>query len=619
MKKCAGRPLLWPFPLMLVALAAGCSVMPEAVDCRVDPTCEVPADAVDDHDVGLVYASRAWLPQSKLEIDTVELGKQAEIPVNDSLAKLIGPGQDDAVRSLAAKIWMIEHAEHSIDLAYYIFTRDLAGYAVLGALCNAVKRGVDVRLMVDSIGSYSIGHPALKGLLTCADEAGFMRTEDGRPTPYRARVQVVIFNALSKIFVSFNRRSHDKLIVKDGHVPSKAYVMTGGRNISNDYYGITEEGNPDPSAYKDIEILLRPDTTSEDIRESVGSVSEIYYTLLFMHKGNRPLWLVDDREEKGILSDFDSYVDEQNRALQNLRKLHGFPLFAKAYEQMDSFMTSGFHKARVRLAHELENLSASDVVTQRERNLRANPNSIVGLLTGVEDKEWGSQVKVLKVVSPYFFIPRYYDEEGNVTVDGAVNMRKWLEADPERRIELVTNSVMTSDNFMAQAMIDIDTVPRMLLSPELQEAWGKKLEKGELNPEVVGSEEWRRQIDNPRVRVYQTGKLDATMFGGDKHYGKLHAKFILSNVIGFVGTANFDYRSRLYNNEMGFFFQSEGLSRELDKLFQGLKGDSYLWGSPEWLEMRARLRELDTSKGHWANKQHSVFTRLRRWGLKWQI
>ncbi len=38
--------------------------------------------------------------------------------------------------------------------------------------------------------------------------------------------------------ISINRRSHDKMLVIDGHYPDKAIVLTGGRNVSLDYYGI---------------------------------------------------------------------------------------------------------------------------------------------------------------------------------------------------------------------------------------------------------------------------------------------------------------------------------------------------------------------------------------------
>jgi phosphatidylserine/phosphatidylglycerophosphate/cardiolipin synthase-like enzyme len=36
---------------------------------------------------------------------------------------------------------------------------------------------------------------------------------------------------------------------------------------------------------------------------------------------------------------------------------------------------------------------------------------------------------------------------------------------------------------------------------------------------------------------------------------------IVGDTVGFVGATNFDYRSRLYNSEMGFFFDSEELAQ----------------------------------------------------------
>jgi hypothetical protein len=44
----------------------------------------------------------------------------------------------------------------------------------------------------------------------------------------------------------------------------------------------------------------------------------------------------------------------------------------------------------------------------------------------------------------------------------------WLNAHPDNRIEIITNSVLTSDNFMAQSDIDMEMGPRLLLTPELQ-------------------------------------------------------------------------------------------------------------------------------------------------------
>ena len=176
---------------------------------------------------------------------------------------------------------------------------------------------------------------------------------------------------------------------------------------------------------------------------------------------------------------------------------------------------------------------------------------------------------------------------------------------------------MTSDNFFTQAIIDMDMVPRFLLTPEMQKAWLSGLEKGEFNPDVVESEEWKQLINHPQVFIYQTGGVDSIILGGDTPYGKLHAKFIYGNNGGFVGTSNFDDRSNLYNNEMGFFFVGEGVHQELVDVFEYLKSTSYRWGTPEWLEMRRKVMESDSSKAGPARKQRGIFKTIRGLGLEY--
>jgi hypothetical protein len=224
----------------LVLFISGCATLDQQASCpagQVGSAC-IPADAIEDASVSRSYEARTWIAPVDLEVDPIKLGMEAKIPILGAQAKFLGPSQEDGLRSLAAKIWMIDHAEHTIDATYYIFSRDLVGRALIGALCNAVERGVDVRLMVDSAGSWHPTHPYLKSLINCSDKAGFMRNADGQVTNKRARAQVLIFNALSKLTASMNRRSHDKMLVIDGHYPDKAIVLTGGRNVSLDYYGI---------------------------------------------------------------------------------------------------------------------------------------------------------------------------------------------------------------------------------------------------------------------------------------------------------------------------------------------------------------------------------------------
>jgi len=591
----------------LILALGGCASLGPQASCpagQVDPTC-MPADAVEDSSITRLHDSRTWVKTDDMEIDPVQFGIDAEIPVQGAYAKLLGPSQQDSLRSIAAKIWMIDNAEHTIDAAYYIFKQDLIGKAMVGALCNAVKRGVDVRLMVDSIGSIHPTNGHLKSLVNCSDSAGYMRNDSGQVTTRRARAQVVIFNALSNINVSMNRRSHDKLMVVDGHFPDKAFVMTGGRNISLDYYGLTQDGSIDPNTFKDLEILLRPGPGHGEEKVSLGSGAEIYMTVLYLNPGNK------------FLTSWFSYRSQAEDAQQALATLRGFDNFKRHYAEMDSYMVEGYSKSDVRLAHELGNLIDSDVVGSFAENLDSNPNSIVGLMNSISPE--ASEVKTLRIVSPYLFMPEYTSSSGEVLHDGKDDMDAWLAADPERRIEIITNSVLTSDNFLAQSIIDMDMAPRALLTDELRAIWEGDTWEGETNPEIVESDEWKKLIANPRVKIYQLGRLDSEQLGGDTYYGKLHAKFVLTDRIAFVGTTNLDYRSRLYNNEMGYFLRGTEVRSQLLEIFEKLKRDSYLWGSPEWLEMRDRLRRSGTAKGGWVHRQRKTYNGLRNSWLKWQI
>ena len=605
--------------LFAAALLNACASVPEQ-QCPAGtqnlPDCP-PLEAVNDEKINALYDLRTWTPPAKLTIDPVKFGKEAEIPVNYAEAKVIGPRHEEALDSLALKIWLIENAQHTVDVTYYIFKNDLVGYAVLGALCNAVKRGVDVRIMVDSLGSMRPAHSDLRAVETCAEEAGFMRNAEGRLTTKKARAQVVIFNAVSKL--QFNRRSHDKLLVVDGSFPARAAVVTGGRNISLDYYGISADGTPDLDAFRDLEILIRPGEAGRDEEYTVGRVSEIYNTLLFVHKGNRRIWPLeaDDEFSEGKYDDI--YDFHRKKGQESLAALKAFPEIKQRMDAMERWLDQDFHETQVRLSHQLGNLTSKKVTTNVQENLERNPNSILYLINKILDDavERGMSSGSLHIVSPYLFSGQYYDEEGNLVYDGAKETLAYLEQNPDFRIEVVTNSVMTSDNFFTQAIIDMDMAPRFLLTPEMQKAWLSGLDKGEFNPELVESDEWQRLINHPQVFIYQTGGTDSVILGGDTHYGKLHAKFIYGNNGGFVGTSNFDYRSNLYNNELGFFFLGEGVRQELDEVFEWLKGTSYRWGTPEWLEMRKKVMESDSSKAGPARKQRGIFKTIRALGLEY--
>ena len=595
--------------LVVFGLAACGSLERAAEDCPVEgpPPVGCPAPpAIGDPEIDAWYRERRADYAQQHDLDPIELGVQAKIPVQSVRLKLLGTSRRDALYSLAAKLHVIDNARHSVDAAYYIFKDDLVGRALLGALCEAVQRGVDVRLLVDSVGSISIDKRLFKALYQCQLQAGFIRNPEGQLTHYRARVQVGTFNAVSRLSSNVNRRSHDKLLVVDGFVREHGIVITGGRNISLDYYGIHADGSINDDTYLDAELLLRPGP-GENGQTSVSEVAEVYFSLLQNFPHNRPIEprIASDRQTR-----FPRLEQDLKEAAAELRALPGV---AAALGEMPAYLKQGFHSGEVRLAHEFANLVNERVITQAVANLENNPNSITYLLSMSE----AADDRYVRIVSPYLFAARYYGPDGEVLLDEAQAIRDFLEENPRRTYEIVTNSVLTSDNFFAQAVVDMDMAPRLLLDDAHRERWQGSRREGEASPELVDTDTWRELVENPRLRIYEVGKLDDVTLGGEVDYGKLHGKYILTNKMGFLGTSNFDYRSRLFNNEMGFFFVSEGLAAAVNADFERLKRKSYLWGSPDWLEMRRRLVDQGGMKGWTTRHQSTLFRFLRATGLKW--
>lgn len=103
----------------------------------------------------------------------------------------------------------IANARHSVTLSTYIFDRDEVGLAFARALGDAVKRGVEVRVLIDATGMrYS--WPTIRGAL---------RREGVRHARFLPTFPVWQL-------LSLNLRNHRKLLVVDGRIG-----FTGGMNI----------------------------------------------------------------------------------------------------------------------------------------------------------------------------------------------------------------------------------------------------------------------------------------------------------------------------------------------------------------------------------------------------
>ena len=120
----------------------------------------------------------------------------------------------DGPERLEALVALIDDAEESLRVLYYIWEDDETGRRVRDALVRAAQRGVKVSLLVDGFGAVAGGffQPLIQS------QARFCRF-----VPRWGRRYLL--------------RNHQKLALADGY---KAIV--GGFNISSDYFGTIESG-----------------------------------------------------------------------------------------------------------------------------------------------------------------------------------------------------------------------------------------------------------------------------------------------------------------------------------------------------------------------------------------
>jgi cardiolipin synthase len=130
----------------------------------------------------------------------------------------------DGARRLEALIELIEGAERSLRILYYIFLEDETGRRVRDALVAAARRGVEVSLLVDGFGSPLTG-PFAQPLA----EAGVRFC---RFSPKYGRRYLL--------------RNHQKLALAD-----ERRVMIGGFNVADDYFEPLEQ-----DGWRDIGLMV---------------------------------------------------------------------------------------------------------------------------------------------------------------------------------------------------------------------------------------------------------------------------------------------------------------------------------------------------------------------------
>jgi putative cardiolipin synthase len=163
------------------------------------------------------------------------LAAQAEYGQGKSGLRLLNTGAD----AFVARVGLIELADRSLDLQYYIFRHDSSSTIIIERLIAAAERGVVVRILLDDFGTVGRSHAAIDAL----DAHPNIEVRIFNPYAVPGKVRGKLRDMRGRFF-RVNRRMHNKMLISDGSA-----VVIGGRNIGNEYFGLAAMN------FQDLDVL----------------------------------------------------------------------------------------------------------------------------------------------------------------------------------------------------------------------------------------------------------------------------------------------------------------------------------------------------------------------------
>lgn len=216
---------------------------------------------------------------------------------------------DRGEAALQARAWLVDHAQQSIEVQYFIWSTDNIGRLAAEALLRAAERGVKVRVIVDDL---LIDAPD-KTLLALAKHPSIdiriYNPQHKVGTPFYKRALNTVTN-----FRGVNQRMHDKTFMVDGKL-----AITGGRNMADEYFDYDQEYN-----FRDRDALLLGEAVKQMrasfenfwSSESSAPVETLYDGFGLMQKNVR----VDDSEVQQIYKGLHEYAKSPENFAPEVRK-----------------------------------------------------------------------------------------------------------------------------------------------------------------------------------------------------------------------------------------------------------------------------------------------------------
>jgi cardiolipin synthase C len=461
-------------------------------------------------------------PSSALEPSVENALGKAFVPLakshgGDSGFRMLSTGID----GLTARVEMIDGAQRSLDLQTYIFRADVSGNVIARALMRAADRGVRVRVLTDD-------GEAIKGderILSLAAKPGI---EFRLFNPLRYRGHLKLLRGADWLFEEgrLDYRMHNKLMVADN-----AVAIIGGRNIGDQYFQIDPE-----SQFGDDDVVV-----AGPIVQRLSAVFDQFW--------NSDLAIPAQAVDKRHTSE---------KALSTYR----------AMQAKDGDQAGAKHAAGAPSPAGTPGAAATP-------DAAATPN--VASTPGADRQPF---LDIVSGRTPLIWAPMklIYDSPDKKDVDkGNTPGRLIYKALAEQAGAVQTELLMVT--------------PYFIPSPDelqlLKEERGRNARVRILTNSLAaapndeahsGYMHYRVGLLQQGVELYEVRALLGNTRGSGQtkaisrhgNYG-LHAKlFVFDRKVAFVGSMNFDQRSKHLNTEIGVLISSPELSREIAARFDAL-------------------------------------------------
>lgn len=208
----------------------------------------------------------------------------------------------DAHDAFAMRASLMHTAQKSLDIQYYIWRGDTAGYFLLKKIKQAADRGVRVRLLLDDNGTRNLDH-----ILYSLNRHPNIEVRLFNPFVIRRPKSIgFLFD-----FQRLNRRMHNKSFTVDN-----AITIVGGRNVGDEYYGGTEA-----ISFIDLDVLaigeVVPEVSADFDR--YWNNESAYPIELLLNKGN--LLADNELQSKSYALDFDFLLGQNSERWEEFKKI----------------------------------------------------------------------------------------------------------------------------------------------------------------------------------------------------------------------------------------------------------------------------------------------------------